>query len=138
MRVDTMDQESSPNKLYADIAHPINQECRDMIQAAVIAEYEQELLRSKEPVYVSRYDDDYSDTRPPKTTAGTSSNEDTLETSAEKTFDRQPPPQPHFDSAPAREPVQDTAQRDKSDDQAPKNHDSKDAGDGFGAGILDD
>lgn len=48
-------------KLYADIAHPINSECREMIQNRVIAEYEEELDRAQLPGYVSRYDDDYDD-----------------------------------------------------------------------------
>ena len=51
-------------KLYADIAHPINSACREMIQERVIAEFEAEIERSKEPGYVSRYDDfdiDYHD-----------------------------------------------------------------------------
>lgn len=46
-------------KLYADIAHPINSECREMIQEHVIAEYQKELNLSKEPGYVSRYDEAY-------------------------------------------------------------------------------
>ena len=46
-------------KLYADIAHPINSTCREMIQTRVIAEYRDELERAKEPGYASRYDDDY-------------------------------------------------------------------------------
>lgn len=44
-------------KLYADIAHPINSSCREMIQDHVINEYLEELDRSKLPGYVSRYDD---------------------------------------------------------------------------------
>src|SRR5436190_14112976 len=48
-------------KLYADIAHPINSQCREMIQNRVIAEFRGELDRSKQPGYVSRYDDDYDD-----------------------------------------------------------------------------
>jgi stage V sporulation protein G len=48
-------------KLYADIAHPINSECREMIQDRVIAEYEEELDRAKMPGYVSRYDEEYDD-----------------------------------------------------------------------------
>ncbi|TWT47513.1 SpoVG family protein [Botrimarina hoheduenensis] len=44
-------------KLYADIAHPINSRCREMIQERVIAEYQSELERAKLPDYVSRYDD---------------------------------------------------------------------------------
>jgi stage V sporulation protein G len=44
-------------KLYADIAHPINSECREMIQDCVIREFYEEIDRSKQPDYVSRYDD---------------------------------------------------------------------------------
>jgi stage V sporulation protein G len=46
-------------KLYADIAHPINSACREMIQAKVIAAYEQEKARSKLPGYVPQKYDDY-------------------------------------------------------------------------------
>jgi stage V sporulation protein G len=48
-------------KLYADIAHPINSQCREMIQNRVIAEFHTELDRAQQPGYVSRYDDDYDD-----------------------------------------------------------------------------
>jgi stage V sporulation protein G len=48
-------------KLYADIAHPINSECREMIQTRVVAEYKAEQERAKQPGYVSRYDDDFDD-----------------------------------------------------------------------------
>lgn len=44
-------------KLYADIAHPINSSCREMIQQRVIAEFVLELERAKQPGYTSRYDD---------------------------------------------------------------------------------
>lgn len=44
-------------KLYADIAHPINSSCREMIQDRVIDEFYNEIDRSKLPGYVSRYDD---------------------------------------------------------------------------------
>jgi stage V sporulation protein G len=43
-------------RLYADIAHPINAGCREMIQSRVVCEYEHELERAKQPGYVSRYD----------------------------------------------------------------------------------
>lgn len=49
----------SPQKLYADVAHPINSECREAIQSAVIEEFRSELSRSREPGYQSRYDDDF-------------------------------------------------------------------------------
>jgi stage V sporulation protein G len=44
-------------KLYADIAHPINSACREMIQDRVIREFRLELDRSKLPGYRSTYDD---------------------------------------------------------------------------------
>jgi stage V sporulation protein G len=57
-------------KLYADIAHPINSDCREMIQDRVISEYLKEIELSKQPGYVSRYDDfdfEYVETSRPKT-----------------------------------------------------------------------
>jgi len=59
-------------KLYADIAHPINSTCREMIQESVVREFEEEIRRAKDPSYVSRYEDfdlDFDDSRsatPPK------------------------------------------------------------------------
>lgn len=44
-------------KLYADIAHPINSSCREMIQQRVVESYEEELTRAQMPGYVSSYDD---------------------------------------------------------------------------------
>lgn len=48
-------------KLYADIAHPINSECREQIQTRVIAEYHNEIEEAKQPGYRSRYDDFFTD-----------------------------------------------------------------------------
>jgi stage V sporulation protein G len=44
-------------KLYADIAHPINSACREMIQQKVIESFVKEQEAAKLPGYVSRYDD---------------------------------------------------------------------------------
>jgi stage V sporulation protein G len=44
-------------KLHADIAHPINSACREVIQSAVIKAYQEERERSKQPGYVCSYDD---------------------------------------------------------------------------------
>ncbi len=53
-------------KLYADIAHPINSHCREMIQERVIKAFKEEKARSSVPGYVSRYDDlDASDVEIP-------------------------------------------------------------------------
>ena len=55
----TVKSQEGRAKLYADIAHPINSSCRDLIQRHVIAEYEAEIERAREPGYVSRYDEDF-------------------------------------------------------------------------------
>ncbi len=44
-------------KLYADIAHPINSSCREMIQNKVIEAFEEEKGLSDSPDYISNYDD---------------------------------------------------------------------------------
>ncbi len=38
-------------RLYADIAHPITTQCRDMIQQKVLQKYQEELELSKQPCY---------------------------------------------------------------------------------------
>lgn len=49
--------ESGRAKLYADIAHPINSQCREKIQSRIVEEFHEECERAKQPGYVSRYDD---------------------------------------------------------------------------------
>jgi stage V sporulation protein G len=44
-------------KLHADIAHPINSACREVIQSAVLRAFQEEKERSKQPGYVCTYDD---------------------------------------------------------------------------------
>jgi stage V sporulation protein G len=44
-------------KLHADIAHPINSACREVIQTAVLKAFQEERERSKQPGYVCTYDD---------------------------------------------------------------------------------
>ena len=53
----TVRDEEGRAKLYADIAHPINTSCREMIQQRVIATFEEERVRSKQPGYIPTYDD---------------------------------------------------------------------------------
>jgi stage V sporulation protein G len=48
-------------KLHADIAHPINSACREVIQSAVLKAFLAEKERSKQPGYVCTYDDYDSD-----------------------------------------------------------------------------
>jgi stage V sporulation protein G len=44
-------------KLHADIAHPINSACREVIQNAILKAYHEEKDRAQQPGYVSNYDD---------------------------------------------------------------------------------
>jgi len=44
-------------KLHADIAHPINSACREVVQTAIIKAYQEEKERAKQPGYISTYDD---------------------------------------------------------------------------------
>jgi stage V sporulation protein G len=44
-------------KLHADIAHPINSACREVIQTAVLRSYKEEKERAKQPGYICTYDD---------------------------------------------------------------------------------
>ena len=50
-------------KLYADIAHPINAECREMIQRRIVEELKNEQKLAREPGYRSRYDEGYDEGR---------------------------------------------------------------------------
>ena len=91
--------DDSPNKLYADVAHPINQKCRDQIQQHVVEEYVLELERAKLPGYVSRYDDAY----------------ETAEAKPEQAA-RKSIPEPHFKKSPySQETVE--ADENPSDDE---------------------
>jgi len=114
------DQEGR-TKLYADIAHPINSECREMIQDRVIREYQSELDLAKEPDYQSRYDDGYDD--------------DPIEEKPVRTRDRQPDARPERDAPRTRiEPAQTNP---PAPHRAPvKRPVQSNADDEFGAGIF--
>ena len=107
-------------RLYADIAHPINSECREQVQQVVLEEYEKEQQRFNQPGYRSRYDDEFieeeaSDLEAPSTS-----------------IDPASPgiPKPHLPSAPAEENSTTTQKAASSiDAPPPENH-------GFGAGIF--
>jgi stage V sporulation protein G len=66
----TVKDEEGRLKLYADIAHPINSACRELIQDRVIREFREEIVRAKLPGYVSRYEDfDHEDLPAPAAAA---------------------------------------------------------------------
>lgn len=51
-----VDEATGRSKLHADICHPINAACRQLVQDAVLAAYDAELERSRLPGYVPMYD----------------------------------------------------------------------------------
>jgi len=114
-----------PQKLYADVAHPINSTCREMIQNAVIEELQQELARAGEPGYRSRYDDDFFLDDGPEIDA-----EELLDPPATKQPQRDShparsgPPRPHFDTT-RSEGARETRKLVDAEDE-----------DSFGAGIF--
>ncbi|MFQ5489348.1 MAG: SpoVG family protein, partial [Phycisphaerae bacterium] len=55
------EQTNARTKLHADVAHPINAECRQFIQERVIEEFQVEAERSRQPDYVAADYDDYED-----------------------------------------------------------------------------
>jgi stage V sporulation protein G len=122
-------------KLYADIAHPINSACRELIQECVVREYEEELERAKQPDYVSRYDDfemDYGDYRRSSPTSGPV-NETRIDPPHERrgahmSNNRPGAPEPQRARGPAPPPPKSTAPR----------RESRSGVDGFGAGIFPD
>jgi stage V sporulation protein G len=118
-------------KLYADIAHPINSHCREMIQECVIRDYYEEIERAKQPGYVCRYDDfdfEYSDAprggRPAR-------------------FDQPhsyPAEQPHIGTKGAPTNEKHSARPHYRSEQAPEGRKASDTSgrgnEGFGAGIF--
>jgi stage V sporulation protein G len=136
-------------KLYADIAHPINSKCRETIQERVITAYQQELELSKNPGYVSRYDDDYDDDFSVKDLrdeiAGQAPAENPQEfarTDAEHETRDVPPPH----AVKPTEPIPPATSPQKSERQVPPPHKPPSTPPaakpphkpGFGAGILDE
>ncbi len=116
-------------KLYADIAHPINSDCREMIQEIVISEFYEEIERAKQPGYVSRYDDfdfEYSDaprTKPARFDSPHAFPTGPPHTSTKTTASSGGPPKAHF-------------RRESSDDARSSPQSPPPTGDSFGAGIF--
>lgn len=111
-------------KLYADIAHPINAVCRELIQTRVIAEFSKELERAKQPGYRSRYDEGYVED------AGADDHDlplPSIRTSGEAT-------RTHIEPAEATPPPPHQVPKPPQLTNPPRVRDAR----GFGAGIFED
>ena len=111
-------------KLYADIAHPINSSCREMIQNHVIEAYQEELRLSAEPGYRSRYDD-YFD-------AGEEGGSDDYDDDSNETT---PAVKTHIESAEAGPRGPHTKESPSAGPQTPHQQPKRK---GFGEGIFDE
>ncbi len=116
-------------KLYADIAHPVNARCREMIQNRVVDELNKELELAAEPGYSSRYDDEYFDgpSRKPKG----SGNSDAKTKSAPQPVETEPVKTERIDQATDIPP---TPHKPKQDVGSGR---SKPAMEEFGKGVFD-
>lgn len=115
----------SPQKLYADVAHPINSECRELIQNAVIEEFESELRRASQPGYRSRYDDEFdepdTDIEPPAYHRDEATTE---------------PNRPHFGERPERDRASHQPTRREASREQQRGDADAEEDDAFGAGIF--
>lgn len=140
-------------KLYADIAHPINAACREMIQNRVIEELEKERKLSSEPGYRSRYDETY-DAGPSADVEHESRLNEGRENAQKKDAPKQEsrvdashngPPRPHTgdrqdkpaSSGAAEQTGQDASAKSDSADSSGDHSIKNEASDGFGKGIFD-
>lgn len=116
-------------KLYADIAHPINSDCREMIQEVVVNEFFEEIERAKQPGYVSRYDDfDFEFSDAPRSKPARFDNAHGI-----------PAEQPHINSrisAPANGPPKNHFRRPAPTDGHRKSPAPPPTDGSFGAGIF--
>lgn len=100
-------------KLHADIAHPINSECRERMQAKIASAYDGEQAKSKLPGYRPSYDDDFDEI-------------DFIEHEARA-----------VSPAANREPAAEPSAHNVSEEPTERLEDAKDDGkDSFGAGIF--
>jgi stage V sporulation protein G len=116
-------------KLYADIAHPINSRCRELIQKKVMDAFQDEQIKARQPGYVCTYDDygeesfaDVSELEPARPVyAGTVGDEGSVHRieSGNGSVNA-----PHLASIPESRPVQPVAAGRHADRE-----------EGFGAGI---
>ena len=106
-------------RLYADIAHPVNASCREMIQNRVIEEFQKELELSRQPGYVSRYDEDYTSDWGPEDV---------------ETVSRAQSSRPHRADAPHAAGGASPGPHKASDESSKAAN--KEGSDGFGDGIL--
>lgn len=110
-------QPNGKAKLYSDIAHPINSECRDLIQEKVLQAYEQELQLFQQPGYICKYDDYGENDVPQKSSASTAISGKELTNSQSLRVD-----QPQQNSKPHQPSRQQLSESESTDD--------------FGAGLF--
>lgn len=129
-------------RLYADIAHPINSECRELIQEEVLKSYQNEKVSAQQEGYVCRYDDfgeeDYARLSPFEENVAENSEDESADT--ESIPIRKNNQIFRIDAAEHSQevsrPHQITNDPDKSDKVSAEENESRSGGDAFGSGIV--
>ncbi len=137
-------------KLYADVAHPVNARCREMIQKRIIDELNREIELASQPGYKSRYDDEYFDddfNAAEFEASNTLPSEPKDPPTETKTESLDPPTVQRSDSShdlapPHNSPRESNASQPSNDRQQPQQHDGQPSkvdpkidSDDFGKGI---
>lgn len=145
LRQDTGRDDEGRTKLYADIAHPINQSCRDMIQQKVIEAFNLEQERAKQPGYVSSYDDFDDDVAPaPRRSNGArygdqrqgdQQNGDRRHSDRGTTIRKMPPQDPPAGGAPSSTAIQ-KVEPPESEPRPPHNPEAAAKPRNFGEGLV--
>ena len=126
----TAKDDEGRSKLYADIAHPINSVCREMIQQRVILAFEEERKQSRLPGYRPSYED--FDHHEPVSAPSPVEKKPPIE--------KPPVERPPMEKTPMLEPAQvQSAEQPRGPHKAPSHQGQSDSSgqDGFGAGIFD-
>jgi stage V sporulation protein G len=119
-------------KLYADIAHPINSACREMIQSRIIAAFREEQERAKLPGYVSNYDDFDHEDYVAEAYDPSQLQRPAAKLTSQTVGEREPLKGPHH--GPGRKPG--PPKQTPHQQRAPQSQTQQDPPQSFGAGIL--
>ena len=100
---DRTSDEDAQGKLHADVAHPINAECRNRIQGAILEAYKEECCKEGRPGATAEAAGEWGETPEPAPEAE-SDEARAAETPAPEPADEPPAPEP-ADEPPAPEPA---------------------------------
>ena len=121
-------------KLHADIAHPINSECRERLQSQVLDEYHAELDREGETTYEP---DDIDDETTERSSGHTGKQEAPSRHSGKDEEEYEEDDEEEYEEDENYEDDEEEAVEEEEDDEEEEESpDGSDSNDDFGAGLL--